>query len=384
MNDDTYLTESALLIVDDTPLNLQILFNYLKKIKCQVRVATSGRQALALAKTVKLDLILLDVMMPELNGFETCRLLKKEENSKDVPVIFMTALSETQQKLKAFKMGAVDYITKPIQHEEVMARIRTHLQLRYQQQQLSLQNDALIENNLFLQQQNKEFDAIAQTITQNLRLPLVVLSGFTKMLQAEINNLPNPEQPTQYLQEIEQTRLHMVSNIDNLLLLTDVRRKNSEMEELNMVLLIKLAQQTVSYLLQKYMANFKMSNNTYPSVLGNPDWIEKVWTTYMEYALTHGGRPAEIIISTEILVEAQMVKFKLQYNGQILTQAQRDDLFIPFTEGLGSKRIENRDLSLSAVRRIIEKCQGDVGVEDIPNSDKKGNILYFTLPMAMG
>ncbi len=383
MNDDTFLSESALLIVDDTPLNLQILFNYLKKIKCQVRVATSGRQALALAKTVKLDLILLDVMMPELNGFETCRLLKEDENSKDVPVIFMTALSETQQKLKAFKMGAVDYITKPIQHEEVMARIRTHLQLRYQQKQMTLQNDALIENNLYLQQQNKEFDAIAQTITQNLRLPLVVLSGFTKMLQAEIKKLPNPEQPTQYLQEIEQTRLHMVSNIDNLLLLTDVRRQDTDMEELNMALLIKTAQQTVSYLLQKYMATFDMSTDAYPNVLGNPDWIEKVWTAYMEYALTHGGRPAEIIISTKTLTEVQMVQFKLQYNGQILSQSQREDLFIPFTERIDSKRIEKRDLGLSAVRRIIEKCHGEVGVEDIPDSDKTGNVLFFTLQMAI-
>ena len=118
-----------LLIVDDKPANLKLLFEFLKQTGYRTLAAQSGRDALMLADKSQPDLILLDVMMPGLDGYETCRRLKANPRTKAIPVIFMTALADTEHKLKAFESGAIDFITKPLQHEEVLARVNAHLQV---------------------------------------------------------------------------------------------------------------------------------------------------------------------------------------------------------------------------------------------------------------
>ena len=117
-------------IVDDTPTNLKVLCDYLLEHGFEVFVSMDGETALQQVSKQAPDLILLDVMMPGIDGFETCRRLKASSELKDIPVIFMTALSETTDKVKGFSLGAVDYVTKPIQQEEVLARVTTHLALR--------------------------------------------------------------------------------------------------------------------------------------------------------------------------------------------------------------------------------------------------------------
>lgn len=128
--------QGSLLIVDDTPTNLDVLVDYFAGLGYDVRVATDGPGALDQVAQAAPDLILLDVMLPEMDGFETCRRLKASPGTADIPIIFMTALSDTGDKLKGFAAGAVDYVTKPIQHEEVRARVITHLTLRRLQQSL--------------------------------------------------------------------------------------------------------------------------------------------------------------------------------------------------------------------------------------------------------
>ena len=120
----------TILIVDDTPANLGVLVETLGAAGYQLMVAEDGEEALAQTEQTRPDLILLDVMMPGLDGFETCRRLKARASTRDIPVLFMTALSETADKVKAFGAGGVDYITKPIEHEEALARVRTHLTMR--------------------------------------------------------------------------------------------------------------------------------------------------------------------------------------------------------------------------------------------------------------
>ena len=116
----------TILIVDDIPANLAIAVNYLEDNDFNVLVAQDGKEGLGRAQLVKPDLILLDVMMAGLDGFQTCRRLKSIEGTRDIPVIFMTALNDTSDKIKAFAVGAVDYVSKPLQVEELLARIRTH------------------------------------------------------------------------------------------------------------------------------------------------------------------------------------------------------------------------------------------------------------------
>ena len=128
---------NSILIVDDIPTNIKVLFDILNQAGFRVTVAKNGQSALAKAKESLPNLILLDVIMPGIDGFETCRYLKAEPKTKDIPVIFMTARSDTVDKVKGLQLGAVDYITKPIQHEEVLARINVHLELRRTQLRLA-------------------------------------------------------------------------------------------------------------------------------------------------------------------------------------------------------------------------------------------------------
>jgi signal transduction histidine kinase len=125
------LSQPTILVVDDTPTNIQVLFDLLDASGYRVAIAKSGDVALQRLTTSLPDLILLDVMMPGIDGFETCRRMKASDRTQDIPIIFMTALSDTVDKVKGLKLGAVDYITKPIQHEEVLARIQVHLELRH-------------------------------------------------------------------------------------------------------------------------------------------------------------------------------------------------------------------------------------------------------------
>ena len=140
------LKKGIILLVDDTPSNLSVLFDSLSNSGFKMLVALDGESAIEQVDYVVPDLILLDILMPGIDGFETCRRLKKKASTKDIPIIFMTALTETVDKVKGFSVGAVDYITKPIQTEEVLARVNTHL---------SIQNlkKALLEQNERLQQE---------------------------------------------------------------------------------------------------------------------------------------------------------------------------------------------------------------------------------------
>jgi diguanylate cyclase (GGDEF)-like protein/PAS domain S-box-containing protein len=133
----------TILIVDDVPANLAVAVNYLEANQFQVMVAQDGEEGIKRARLVHPDLILLDVMMPGISGFETCRRLKADESTCDIPVIFMTALADTSDKIAGFAAGAVDYIGKPFQIEELLVRIKTHLALRSAQQQVETQNTQL-------------------------------------------------------------------------------------------------------------------------------------------------------------------------------------------------------------------------------------------------
>jgi len=137
--------KGTILIVDDTPTNLDILFDFLANFGFKVLVAEDGESALENVKYALPDLILLDVIMPGIDGFETCRRLKDSERTQSIPIIFMTALTETTDKLKGLSLGAVDYITKPLQHEEVLARVNIHLSLQNLNKKLQRQNVRLQE-----------------------------------------------------------------------------------------------------------------------------------------------------------------------------------------------------------------------------------------------
>lgn len=135
--------QKTLLVVDDNPTNIKVLFNFLKEEGFKVLVAKDGLNALEKLTSIQPDLILLDIMMPGIDGFETCHRIKEDPKINTIPIIFMTALADANNKVKGLSSGAVDYITKPFQQEEVLARINLHLKLKSLTQELATVNASL-------------------------------------------------------------------------------------------------------------------------------------------------------------------------------------------------------------------------------------------------
>ncbi len=163
-----YTLKADILIVDDTPNNLRILSSMLIEQGYKVRKAINGTMALRSVQADPPDLILLDIRMPDLNGYEVCAQLKSEPQTQDIPIIFLSALDDEKDKVTAFEIGGVDYVTKPLQLQEVLVRVKTHLTLQRQQQQLKQQNARLQEEvqaraaaELALQKANRELQRLA-------------------------------------------------------------------------------------------------------------------------------------------------------------------------------------------------------------------------------
>ena len=133
----------SILLVDDQPANLQVLFQTLKSVGCNLLVAKNGEAALTIAQKAHPDLILLDIMMPGIDGFEVCRRLKADPATEKIPVIFLSSLDETADKVRGLQLGAVDYVSKPFQPEEVIARVDTHLTIHRLNREVQNQRDQL-------------------------------------------------------------------------------------------------------------------------------------------------------------------------------------------------------------------------------------------------
>ncbi len=185
--------QNIILIVDDDSTNLKVLFSFLKESGFKVLVAKDGESAIEKLQEVSPDLILLDVKMPGIDGFETCRRLKESVVTNDIPVIFMTVLSETVDKLQGLSLGAVDYITKPFQQEEVLARVRLHLKMRNLTQKLEEQNvllkqeiEARVTAEVALQKLTQELEQRVQEQTAELTMALHDLQQTqVQLLQSE-------------------------------------------------------------------------------------------------------------------------------------------------------------------------------------------------------
>ncbi|MEG3911023.1 response regulator [Microcoleus sp. w1-18aA5] len=186
MNSETQ-ANGTILIVDDNSANLGVLSDALSQEGFEIRVAKSGKMALERVKYALPDLILLDVMMPEIDGFETCRRLQANPETKQIPIIFMTALSDTANKVEGFKLGAVDYITKPFQQEEVLARVKLHLKLH-------VLADKLEEKNILLEEKVREVSQAYDDL-QQMQLKLIQsekMSGLGQMAAGIAHEINNP------------------------------------------------------------------------------------------------------------------------------------------------------------------------------------------------
>ncbi len=389
-----------ILIVDDTPANLRLLSNMLTEQGYKVRAVINGAMALMAANTAPPDLILLDISMPGMSGYEVCVELKADPETCDIPVIFISALDEVQGKVKAFNVGGVDYVTKPFQFEEVLARVETHLalcnlrrQLQETNQELELKLEELAHTNAQLEARNAELDAFAHTVAHDLKNPVTSLIGFTSLLERWMPNAGD-EKYKNYVRLITQNGRIMNNIIDELLLLASVRELSDiEMDVLDMPSIIRDAQERLSYMVQKRRAEITVSSQ-WPTALGYAPWVEEIWVNYISNAVKYGGRPdddvppcvelgAAVVApstnSSALKPESPgpgVARFWVRDNGPGLTHEAQARLFTPF-ERLHQVRVKGHGLGLSIVRRIVEKLGGQVGVE---SQVGQGSTFYFTLP----
>ncbi len=215
--------KTTVMIVDDTPANLDLLRSMLATPGYRVMVFPRGSAALAAAALQPPDLILLDILMPEMDGYEVCRRLKASEILREIPVIFISALSETLDKVKAFSLGGVDYLTKPFQEEEVLARVRTHLQIRALQKTLSLQNEHLekrvAERTRELEQANRRLidvdrlkNDFFRMISHELRTPATGVLGMAELLLGEC---PESETVVKFKEMFRQSSQRLMNLIND-------------------------------------------------------------------------------------------------------------------------------------------------------------------------
>ena len=362
------MEQGNILIVDDTPANLRLLSNMLSDHGYKVRSVINGQMALTAIHAAPPDLVLLDIRMPGMSGYEVCEALKADPATREIPVIFISALDEIQDKVKAFTVGGVDYVTKPFQFEEVLARVETHLALRSLQRQL--QSEIVTRDKLIA-----ELDAYAHTVAHDLKNPLTVLIGYSELLEKRHTQLP-PEQLERNLHSISVGARRMTNIINELLLLASVRQMNEvQLAPLNMARIVTDVQARLEDMLIRAEAEIEVAES-WPSALGYGPWIEEIWINYVSNAVKYGGVPPRIQLGATS--RDGSVCFWVRDNGPGIPPEQQCKLFTPF-ERLNQARAEGHGLGLSIVQRIAEKLGGGVEMHSVMG---EGSTFGFTLPVA--
>ncbi|MEY3219134.1 MAG: hypothetical protein RIT27_491, partial [Pseudomonadota bacterium] len=364
-----------ILLVDDIHENLQVLFQLLSRQGFEVLIAEDGKTGLDIAEDELPDLILLDIMMPDINGFDVCTQLKASERTRDIPIIFMTALDDIKNKITGFNLGAVDYITKPIQHEESLARIRTHLTMQKLKKALQESNKNLLDRHQELATKNEELDAFSYMVAHDLKNPLNLILGMTDMVLKRHPELD--QESSQQLKSVIHAGKQMFEIIESLLLLARIGQQQIESKPLNMNEIILQVEYRLAHLFQQYGGQLQKTEQL-PIALGYAPWVAEIWANYLSNALKYGGRPPQVMIGATVQ-DDQKVRFWVRDNGSGLTKEAKAKLFNPFTRLSETIEMEGHGLGLAIVKRITKKLGGEVGVE---SHIGEGSVFYFTLPMA--
>jgi signal transduction histidine kinase len=356
---------ATILIVDDTPANLALIVEYLEARHFRMLVAQGGEEGLQRAVLVQPDLILLDAIMPGIDGFEVCRRLKAREATRDIPVIFMTSLADTQDKLTAFAVGAVDYVVKPLQVEEVMARVNAQLALRAMHRQLTAAN--------------RELEAFTYSVSHDLRAPLRAISGFAQILDKDCRESIG-EEGRRCLERIMATSARMATLIEDLLLYA---RTACAPEGAVPVRLASLTQHLITIFGERIASAGARVEILEPlaTPLGDPTLVGQILNNLVDNALTYHcvhGTPQVRITSKRI---GAHVVIQVADNGIGIEPEYHEKIFQVF------QRLHSRDeypgtgLGLAIVAKAVRVMEGDVSVESALG---RGSTFTVRLPAAPG
>jgi len=359
-------TYGTIMVVDDTPANLKLLQDMLQAKGYLVRTFPRGAMALAAAANKPPDLILLDINMPEMNGFEVCERLKSDNALKDIPVIFISALSETEDKVKAFSFGGVDYITKPFHFDEVSARVETHLRLRRQQ--------------LELKELNALKDRFLGMAAHDLRNPLGAIMSFSVYLAEEFS--PSlTESQAEMFDIIGKSSHFMLGLINNLL---DVSVIESGHLNLDQQLIDIKALITRSVKINSVLTTTKNMTITVscpeqlPQVFADPNKIEQIINNLISNAIKYSQPGTEITVT--LCCDNNEVIISVADQGPGIPETEQHKLFKAFgktTVRPTSKEESSTGLGLHIVKKIIEAHGGKIWFK---SELAKGTEFFFSLP----
>ena len=391
--------KATILVIDDNTTNLNILLDYLNELSYRVLIAPSGEQALQRLQYARPDVILLDIMMPGIDGFETCRRLKADDTTKDIPVIFMTALTETVDKVRGFSVGGVDYITKPFQHEEVLARVKTHLTIRKLQQELRQQNETLERYAEMLAQKNDELkaknaeldeknsqlnllnadkDKFFSIIAHDLRNPIGALRELPQLIAENLDNYSKDELRRLITMQRDAAR-NLFELLENLLTWSRMQRGLIEFNP-EPIQVSALVQRSIALLTPSAAQKaITLTQAVNPSLLGMADhkMIDAVVRNLISNAIkfTNSGGTIEVSGNDD----GAFMTIAVKDNGvgigeQFLPKLFRIDEQYRRT---GTANERGTGLGLILCKEFVERNGGEIRVE---SKIGNGSTFSFTLP----
>lgn len=369
-NIEEKLPPSRILIVDDNEMNLEILKELLED-EYDVISATNGKDTINIVKEEDVNLVLLDVMMPDISGFEVCKVLKSEPNSKQIPIMLVTAKSEISDRVKGLELGADDYVVKPFNFDELLARIRSHLRLYKLQEEIT---NARIENEL----NSLKLDFLS-IVSHELRTPLHSILGFSELL---LSDTSITEKQHNYLNEILAGGTRLKELIENLLLFTQISSNiyTKEKEKVNVNNLIEQIKEIFIVKIEKkniVIDTSKVDKDL--TLIINEEMFNQILFKVIDNAMKFSKKDGKIIISTEH--NEKECKLEISDFGVGIPEEIKKNIFKPFEQGNPSYKTRPYNglgLGLALVLKLVEQINGKIAVKD---NEPSGSKFIITIPI---
>lgn len=367
--------KGSILIVDDTPDNLRVLSATLGDRNYDVQCAINGQLALMAVANQPPDLVLLDIKMPQMDGYQVCEALKSTPKTADIPVIFLSALDDVIDKVKAFAVGGVDYITKPFQVEEVLARVENQLTIRRLQKQLQNQNLRLQQLNEDLKRSNRELEEFAYIVSHDLQQPLQTITGFAELMLTLKSQINLEEEAEEYVLPILDEGMRLQELIKNLLHYSRVGTKQAAFEATDCNIVLGETLSNLSLAIQESGAT--ITSEKLPIVFGDRLQLGQLFQNLIANAVKYHrpGIPPEITVS--VTPKNHHWQFCIHDNGIGIPADKTQRIFQIFQRLHTQQEYPGNGIGLAICRKIIDRHRGDIWVE----SDHLGTSFYFTLPI---
>lgn len=363
-------SKGNVLLVDDTLDNLRLLSSILSDQGYKVRSVIRGSMALTAVQASPPELILLDITMPEMSGYEVCQRLKQDPKTAEIPVIFISALDDILDKVRAFGVGGVDYISKPFHLEEVLARVNTHITLSRQRQALQQQKQEIA--NL-----SQLKDRLLSTVSHDLKSPLTVILGLSKLMQAALE-LGDLTQQREMLARIQASGEKMLNLVTDLLDLSRIEEgMQLELEPVDLVTLLQHQILDIEFSARQKQISIRVLLPDQPlRVQADTRRIEQVLGNLLSNAIKYTPSQGQITISTE--VTPPWVKVHVQDTGFGIPANALERIFDRFYRvDLPQHQQETgTGLGLAIAKEIMTQHKGDLTV-----SSKLGQGSTFTLAL---